>query len=285
MAEEDTSHDYPDTVDMPAPSFWPMVLAFGVTLLLAGIVTHYVVTLVGFVLSVRAAVGWWRDVIPHELHDEVPIRHPADWAVPVRTTGRSVTSLRVGASHHRMRIPEKVHPYKAGLWGGIAGGIAMAILACLYGQIARGSIWYPVNLLAATVLPSISHAGEATLNRFEIGAFGIAVLVHAITSILVGVLYAVTLPMFPRRAPLWAGFIVPLFWTALIASTLALTNPTLNEHINWIWFVACQIAFGLVAGFVAAKTQRIDTMQNLPFIERAAIDSQWSEKREDRERQ
>ena len=78
---------------------------------------------------------------------------------------------------------------------------------------------------------------------------------------------------------------VALTWTALIASTLALTNPTLNEHINWIWFVACQIAFGLVAGFVAAKTQRIDTMQNLPFIERAAIDSQWSEKREDRERQ
>ena len=173
------------------------------------------------------------------------------------------------------RIPEKVHPYKAGLWGGIAGGIAMAILACIYGQIAHGSIWYPVNLLAATVLPSISHVNDAALNRFDLSAFGIAVLVHAITSILVGVLYAMTLPMFPRRAPLWAGFIVPLFWTGLIASTLALTNPTLNEHINWLWFVICQIAFGLVAGFVAAKTQSIDTMQNLPFIERAAIESQW----------
>ena len=39
-----TNHDYPDSVDMPAPSFWPMILAFGVTLLLAGIVTDYVVT-------------------------------------------------------------------------------------------------------------------------------------------------------------------------------------------------------------------------------------------------
>ena len=176
MAEENKNHDYPDSVDMPAPSFWPMILAFGVTLLLTGIVTNYVVTLVGFILSVRAAVGWWRDVIPHELHEEVPVRHPADWAVPIRTTGRSVATLRVGAAHHRMRIPEKVHPYKAGLWGGIAGGIAMAILACIYGQIAHGSIWYPVNLLAATVLPSISHVNDAALNRFDLSAFGIAVL-------------------------------------------------------------------------------------------------------------
>ena len=278
MAEEDTSRNYPDMVEMPAPSFWPMILAFGVTLLLTGIVTHYVVTLVGFVLSVRAAIGWWRDVIPH-------VRHPADWAVPVRTTGRSVATLRVGAAHHRMRVPERIHPYKAGLWGGIAGGAAMAILACIYGQVAHGSIWYPVNLLAATVLPEISHASDAALNQFQLVAFGVAVLVHAITSILVGVLYTVTLPMFPRRAPLWAGFIIPLFWTCLIAATLTLTNPTLNEHINWTWFIICQIAFGLVAGFVTAKTQRIDTMQNLPFIERAAIESQWSEGQEGKGRQ
>ena len=285
MAEEDTSRNYPDMVEMPAPSFWPMILAFGVTLLLTGIVTHYVVTLVGFVLSVRAAIGWWRDVIPHELHEEVAVRHPADWAVPVRTTGRSVATLRVGAAHHRMRVPERIHPYKAGLWGGIAGGAAMAILACIYGQVAHGSIWYPVNLLAATVLPEISHASDAALNQFQLVAFGVAVLVHAITSVLVGVLYTVTLPMFPRRAPLWAGFIIPLFWTCLIAATLALTNPTLNEHINWTWFIICQIAFGLVAGFVTAKTQRIDTMQNLPFIERAAIESQWSEGQEGKGRQ
>jgi len=253
--------------------------------LLTGIVTHYVVTLVGFVLSVRAAIGWWRDVIPHELHEEVAVRHPADWAVPVRTTGRSVATLRVGAAHHRMRVPERIHPYKAGLWGGIAGGAAMAILACIYGQVAHGSIWYPVNLLAATVLPEISHASDAALNQFQLVAFGVAVLVHAITSVLVGVLYTVTLPMFPRRAPLWAGFIIPLFWTCLIAATLTLTNPTLNEHINWTWFIICQIAFGLVAGFVTAKTQRIDTMQNLPFIERAAIESQWSEGQEGKGRQ
>ncbi len=98
---------------------------------------------------------------------------------------------------------------------------------------------------------------------------------HGIISMLVGVLYAVTLPMFPKRAPLWAGFLVPLFWTGLVAATLEFTNPALNARINWPWFIVCQIGFGLVAGFVAAKTQRIDTMQNWSFIDRAAFEAQY----------
>ncbi len=82
------SHEaHENSVEMPAPSFWPMVLAFGLTLLFAGLVTHYIVSLVGLVIGIRAAVGWWRDVIPAESHEEVPVRHPAEWAAPIRTTG------------------------------------------------------------------------------------------------------------------------------------------------------------------------------------------------------
>ena len=213
------SHEaHENSVEMPAPSFWPMVLAFGLTLLFAGLVTHYIVSLVGLVIGIRAAVGWWRDVIPAESHEEVPVRHPAEWAAPIRTTGRSVARLQAGVQHHRMRVPEKVHPYTAGIWGGLAGGAAMAILACLYGWVAQGSIWYPVNLLAAVVIPSFSGAGVQQLRAFNAVAFGVAFIGHGIISMLVGVLYAVTLPMFPKRAPLWAGFLVPLFWTGLVAA-------------------------------------------------------------------
>ncbi len=35
--------------------------------------------------------------------------------------------------------------------GGLAGSIAMAVLACAYGVLKVGSIWYPINLLAAVV--------------------------------------------------------------------------------------------------------------------------------------
>jgi hypothetical protein len=249
-----------------------MILAFGITLMGAGLVTSLAVTVAGVIISVRAAVGWWGQVIPHEEHEFVPCRARAEWAAPVRTSGRSVAALRVGVGHHRMRIPEKVHPYTAGLWGGLAGGAAMAALAAVYGIFAQHSIWYPINLLAAMVIPSISGSSVEALRTFHPLGFVVAFVAHGCISILVGLLYAVTLPMFPRRAPLWAGFIAPLFWSALLAATLDLTNPTLNERVNWVWFVICQLGFGLVAGFVAAKTQRIDTMQNLPFLERAAIE-------------
>jgi hypothetical protein len=249
-----------------------MILAFGITLMGAGLVTSMAVTVVGAIISLCAAVGWWRQVIPHEEHEFLRYRERAEWAVPVSTTGRSVATLRVGVGHHRMRIPERVHPYTAGLWGGLGGGAAMAVLAVAYGIVAQHSIWYPINLLAAMVIPSISGSSIEALRAFNPVAFAVAFVAHGCISILVGVLYAVTLPMFPRRAPVWAGLIAPLFWSALLAATLDLTNPALNQRVNWVWFVICQLGFGLVAGFIAAKTQRIDTMQNLPFLERAAIE-------------
>jgi hypothetical protein len=195
-----------------------------------------------------------------------------------------VATLKVGVDHHRMRYPEKIHPYTAGIWGGLAGGTVMAGLAAIYGLVAQHSVWYPINLLAAMVIPSISSSSVEGLRAFNGPALGLAVIAHGVVSILVGVLYAVTLPMFPRRAPLWAGFIAPLFWSLLLAATMNLTNPALEQRVNWIWFIVCQLGFGLTAGFVAAKTQRIDTMQNLPFLERAAIEGQFPRRDDDEEK-
>ncbi|MFZ0594527.1 MAG: hypothetical protein WAM39_28990 [Bryobacteraceae bacterium] len=278
MEENHSEEERENTIKMPAPTFWPMVLAFGITLLAAGLVTNIAVSIIGIVILLRAAFGWWPKVIPHEEHEFVERRYPEERAVPVRVSSRSVATLRVGVGHHRMRIPEKVHPYTAGLWGGLAGGAAMGGLACAYGIFAQHSIWYPINLLAAMIIPSMANSTVEGLRAFNPVAFGIAFVAHSVISILVGVLYAVTLPMFPRGAPIWAGFVVPLFWSGLLAATLNLTNPALNERVNWVWFVICQIGFGAVAGFVAAKTQRIDTMQNLPFLERAAIEGQFGER-------
>jgi uncharacterized membrane protein YagU involved in acid resistance len=283
MADEHTEVHPKDSVELPAPSSWPMVLAFGITLLGAGLVTHWVVSLIGIIITGRAAIGWWHQVIPHEEHEFVPYRPLAERAVEIRTSGRSVATLRVGVGHHRMHVPEKVHPYTAGIWGGLAGGVVMAGLACAYGLVAQHSLWYPINLLAGMVIPSLTNASVEALRTFNGVALAVAVVAHGLISILVGVLYAVTLPMFPRRAPLWAGFLAPLFWSALIAATLDLTNPALEKRVNWLWFVLCQLGFGLVAGYVAAKTQRIDTMQNLPLLERAGIEAQFREPPADEE--
>ena len=106
------------------------------------------------------------------------------------------------------------------------------------------------------------------------GGFIAATLIHGMISILVGLLYAISLPMFPRGATWRSGLVTPLLWSGLVASTLGLINPTLNARIDWTWFVASQIAFGLAASQVIARTTKIATMQNVPLVERAGIEAQ-----------
>ena len=42
----------------PPISFWPLLLAIGLTLLVAGVVTSLIVSLVGLLLLLAALVGW-----------------------------------------------------------------------------------------------------------------------------------------------------------------------------------------------------------------------------------
>jgi hypothetical protein len=257
-------------IPMPAGSFWPMVFAFGVTLVAAGLVTHYVVSMVGFVLFVRAGFGWWKNVIPHEEHEAVEV-NPALRPAPIEVETRSVVRLTLGQGGHRVRVPERIHPYSSGLWGGLAGGAVMAGLACLYGLVAQHSIWYPVNLLAGVVIPDLGNATLAQLQTFNLAAFLAALLGHITISILVGIVYAVMLPLFPKYAPFWAGILMPVIWSGLVATTLNVLNPALNSRINWPWFVVCQLGFGLVGGFLIARSTHVRTLQTWSLADRAFL--------------
>ncbi|MBV9763035.1 MAG: hypothetical protein JO340_20910 [Acidobacteriaceae bacterium] len=259
-------------IQLPAPTFWPMVFAFGLTLLFAGLVTHWAVGVVGFVITFRAALGWWHNVIPHEEHEEVPIE-PELRPAPILVETRSVVRLRAGEQGHRQRVPEEVHPYSAGLWGGLIGGAVMAALACLYGLFAQHSIWYPVNLLAGVVIPGMGSATLEQLRAFNGLAFIAALVGHICISGLMGIVYAVMLPMFPKYAPFWAGILMPLFWSGLVATTLNVIDPAMNGRINWLWFVICQLAFGLVGGYFIARSTSIKTMQSWTLAERAFVEA------------
>ena len=149
----------------------------------------------------------------------------------------------------------------------------MAALACAYGVLKIGSFWYPINLLAATVYAQSLKMGPAQLYSFHLASFLIALGLHAVVSTLVGLLYGAMLPMFARRPIVLGGLIAPVLWSGLIYTMLDLLNPLLASHIDWYWFVASQVAFGLVAGLVVVRQSRMLTRENLPFAVRAGVEA------------
>jgi len=173
----------------------------------------------------------------------------------------------------RAWLPIETYPVSAGIKGGLAGGVAMAVLACAYGLLKAGSIWYPINLLAATVYAESLKLGPAQLNSFHADSFAFALVLHGIGSVFVGLLYGAMLPMFARRPIVLGGLIAPVLWSGLLYSTMQLLNPLLASRVDWIWFMASQIAFGVVAGLVVVRQERVSTRENLPFVVRAGIEA------------
>jgi len=45
-------------IHLPAPSFWPIVLAFGMALIAIGVVSTVIVSIVGGVVLLVAIAGW-----------------------------------------------------------------------------------------------------------------------------------------------------------------------------------------------------------------------------------
>jgi len=257
-------------IEVPAPTAWPMALAFGFTLLFAGLLTSASVSLLGAVLTVAGSVGWFREVLPREHEVVVPIVPEAVSAV---TTRPVVDRLPVAPEQVRAWLPLHTHPVVAGVQGGLAGGAAMAVLACAYGLLKAGSIWYPINLLAASVYAQSVMLGTTQLYGFHADSFAIALGLHVLVSTVVGLLYGAMLPMFARRPIILGGLIGPVLWSGLLYSMLSLLNPTLESHIDWVWFMASQVAFGVVAGLVVERHPRVPTRENISFALRAGVEA------------
>ena len=92
-------------LQLPAPTVWPIVLALGITLCIAGLLTSVVVSMLGLLLSVIASVGWFRNVLPHETHEDVAVWLPGAQA----ETAPAVPRSRSGGARH----PPRARPRRA----------------------------------------------------------------------------------------------------------------------------------------------------------------------------
>jgi|SRR5271156_1865653 len=258
----------PRAIELPAPTAWPIILAFGFTLMFAGLVTDASVSILGVIFTFAGCVGWFRDVLPHEKHESVPV---VQRAVVVATSRQEVARVEwMTQQLHRARLPLEIYPISAGVKGGLAGSVAMAVLAVLYGIISGRGMWYPINLLSAGLF---GRTTIAQIAAFRWNELIVSSVIHLLCSVLVGLLYGAALPMFPRRPILLGGVIAPVLWTGLIHSVLEALDPVLNQRIDWLWFVVSQIGFGIVAGIVVSKQERIRTWQYLPFAVRAGMEA------------
>ncbi len=270
MSQHNT-HARHGVVELPSPTKWPIVLALGLTLVLTGLVTHWVISLLGLAMILPAAVGWFNQVLPHEHHAPVPV------STHELTVDHAYAAI--GARTPANAVRHEVHPvatyntFSAGLSGGLAGAVAMTVPALLFGVIRYHSVWYAINLLAAGGFTSWANASDAFLAQFHMQGLVAGVVIHGTSSLLVGLLYAAMLPMFPRKPILTAGFAAPLLWTGLLHASLGIISPILNERIDWLWFVVSQILFGLVAGYVVNLQVKVrsEAFRALPFAVRAGL--------------
>jgi hypothetical protein len=265
------SDSVPAKIEVPAPTAWPIVMAVGLTLVFAGLLTAVSVSILGAVLTIVGAVGWFREVLPAESREWLPV---VEEAVAVQTTRETVEQIAGVGAAPRAWLPLEIYPISAGIKGGLAGGAVMAVLAMLYGGLSGNGIWHGINLLVAGLFPAMATETEKQIGAFNLQEFLVAVPLHLLMSLLVGLLYGAMLPMLPRRPILLGGFVAPLLWSGMLYGSLVFVNPVMNRRIDWPWFVLCQIAFGIVAGVVVAFQERISTRRDLPLMVRMGVEAE-----------
>jgi len=246
---------------LPSPTPWPILMALGLTLVAAGLVSNLRLSEGGGLLALIAAAGWFLQVLPQERHDRFAVNVRAvEYSSPRRLASRPHAGVLAGSA----RLPVAGHPIATGVQAGLAGGLAMAVVAAIYGLVTSAGLWYAPNLIGAVVFARV-RIGMPELEAFHPGLLALALALHLTTCILVGLFYSAFLPLLARersRQPgavaalpllVVAGIVAPLAWSGLLRGVLDVIDPVLFAHINWLWFLVAQMAFGWVAGAVVLR--------------------------------
>jgi hypothetical protein len=257
------------SLHLPAPTAWPFLMALGLNLVFASLVTSAGLGVLGGILTVISMVGWFRAVLPHEAHEDVAVTDETVVIVPSR---EKVARIDVGETH-RAQLPLETFPISSGIIGGIAGGIAMVIPAEIYGIVRFHSVWYVVNLLGGAGVGNWVNPTMEQMSHFRLSAFVTANIIQGATTLLVGLLYGAMLPIWPKHPILLGGILAPAVWTGLLHSVLGIVNPFLEGRIDWWSFAASQVIFGLVAGYVVTKRGRIKRLQQVPLAVRLGLET------------
>ena len=154
-------------------------------------------------------------------------------------------------------VPAQVYPISAGLYGGLLGGLAMIPFAIAYGLLSGNGIWYPVNLIAATLIRTWQNASPPELAQFNLSGLVVGLALHILISIILGIAYEILLPTLPGRPQIWALVVGPLLWSGTTFAGLPLLNPVMAQLVDVPSFALANIAYSLVLGTWVARTPKV----------------------------
>ena len=246
---------------MPRATAWPIVLALGITLLGAGLVTSLALSVVGAVLFVFGLGGWIGQLLPGRGHRHEPMVEPALRPRPVTGTaghgrpapprrgGLSVPASREGPPDLRRRQgrdrgrPGDAHP-----------GAGLRRAQRPWPLVPRSTCWRGWSCRGSAARPWLSS------NNSPWRSLILAIFIHATLSVTFGLLFGVvspTLPPIPGGPVIAGGVLMPLLWTGLCYGFMGIVNPLLQEHVNWPWFIASQVVYGLAMSIVVINSEKV----------------------------
>jgi hypothetical protein len=248
-----------DSIEMLRPTAAPLVLAFGLMLLAAGVAFGLGFLVVGAVSVIVALSLWVVQLLPGRGHVHEPRAESAPRPQPPMGAPVAVERLRPGMPGYRLRLPQDVHPVSAGIKGGIVGGAMMLVPAILWGVLSGHGLWYPVNLLAGMALPGLQRMTITELEQYQTSFLLVGLVIHAVLSVVVGLIYGVVLPTLPSvpQPIAWGGLFMPILWTGLSYAGLYVVNPALTGKVIWPWFVLSQFVYGITMPAVVLGAKRL----------------------------
>src|SRR5262249_16265106 len=230
----------PQLIEMPRSTAGPMIVGASIVLLCAGIALSPALSIVGAIIFAVGLATWIGQLLPGGGHAPEPRVPPSHRPQQIPPAPGMVEQMQEGMPGYRMRLPLKVHPISAGVKGGLLGGLLMPIPALLWGLVSRHGIWYPINLLAGMINPSVGNLPVAELERFLLGFLLVGLVIHAIMWVVIGLIYGVLLPTLPPIRGgqiIWGGVVLPLLWTGASYGLMGVTNPLLQRDVDWPWFI------------------------------------------------
>src|ERR1700691_5562290 len=91
----------PESVEMPRPTVWPLVLAVGVGLVAAGVATQFALSIIGAVLLFVGLGGWVSQNLPGRGHMYEKLADPSQRAAEIVAELGPVEPLLPGVAGYR----------------------------------------------------------------------------------------------------------------------------------------------------------------------------------------